>query len=193
MNSHNRKAFNLVYSRYFVSSRDLVIMMSWYFQLMNNLNIFFDLLIKALPWHKPVILLMGTELGRRILRALAQFSFALNFQRSMAMLVEVENNLNSFLIISGHISGNKRMEFEQTLRLAFGTFSSSCIARCLSADINKEGYYHFFSLWPSENSLKKFIDSTEFQLINGAYHALGNVSHTINGNVTNSQKLGAKI
>jgi quinol monooxygenase YgiN len=96
-------------------------------------------------------------------------------------MVMPEKNTNPFLIISGHISGNKRKEFEQTFRLAFSTLSGDCLTRSLSADIANEGQYYFFSVWTNDNALKLFMDSTEFLLMNGAFHALGSVMHTRNG------------
>jgi quinol monooxygenase YgiN len=100
----------------------------------------------------------------------------------------IDKNMNYFLIISGQISGNKRKEFEQTFRLAFSSLSDNCIERCLSEDTSKEGNYYFFSLWSDENAMKIFKGSMEFQLMNGAFHALGFVIQTINGNVVESQR-----
>ncbi|MEJ0082091.1 MAG: antibiotic biosynthesis monooxygenase [Puia sp.] len=94
-----------------------------------------------------------------------------------------ESHLNHFLVISGHISGNKKKEFEQTFRLAFGSLSEDCLEYCLSVDTNKEGDYHFFSVWSNENAMKSFLNSMEFQLMNGAFHALGSIKKTMNGSV----------
>jgi quinol monooxygenase YgiN len=99
-----------------------------------------------------------------------------------------EGNLNHYLVISGQISSNKKKEFEQTFRLAFGSLSVDCLEYCLSADTNKEGYYHFFSLWLNENAMKSFMNSMEFQLMNGAFHALGSVKKTFNGNVLENHR-----
>jgi hypothetical protein len=94
-----------------------------------------------------------------------------------------EINTNHFLVISGHISINKKKEFEQTFRLAFSSLSGDCLEYCLSADTNKEGGYHFFSLWLNEGAMKIFMDSMEYQLMNGAFHALGSVKKIFNGKV----------
>jgi quinol monooxygenase YgiN len=99
-----------------------------------------------------------------------------------------EKNLNHFLIISGHISSNKKKEFEQTFRLAFSSLSGDCLEYCLSADTNREGDYHFFSLWSNEGAMKTFMDSMEYQLMNGAFHALGSVKKTFNGNVLETHR-----
>jgi quinol monooxygenase YgiN len=96
----------------------------------------------------------------------------------------IEISTNRFMIISGQISAHKIKEFEQTFRLAFSTLSDECIKRSLSVDTNKDGYYYFFSIWTSEIAMKTFKDSMEFQLMNGAFHALGAVNHTLCGSVT---------
>ena len=99
-----------------------------------------------------------------------------------------ERNLNYFLVISGHISSNKKKEFEQTFRLAFSSISGDCLEYSLSADSNKEGGYHFFSLWLNEGAMKSFMDSMEYQLMNGAFHALGSVNKTFNGKVLETHR-----
>jgi len=104
-----------------------------------------------------------------------------------------ENNTNHFLVISGHISSNKKKEFEQTFRLAFSSISGDCLEYCLSADTNKEGNYHFFSLWLNEEAMKAFMDSMEYQLMNGAFHALGSVNKTFNGKVLETHKYYSSI
>jgi hypothetical protein len=104
-----------------------------------------------------------------------------------------ENNTNHFLVISGHISINKKKEFEQTFRLAFSSLTGDCLECCLSADTNKEGGYHFFSLWLNEGALKTFMNSVEYQLMNGAFHALGSVKKTFNGTVLKTHLYNAGI
>jgi hypothetical protein len=99
-----------------------------------------------------------------------------------------EKDTNRFLLISGHVTGMKRKEFEQTFRLAFSTISDDCLSRCLSVDANKEGYYHFFSLWSNDRSLKIFMGSPEFQMMNGAFHALGSVSQILSGDIGETKK-----
>ncbi len=71
------------------------------------------------------------------------------------MITLVDSEINSFLIISGQIREAKRNEFEQTFRLAASSMSGGCIVRNLSRDANKEGYYHFFSLWVDESCAEK--------------------------------------
>jgi quinol monooxygenase YgiN len=88
-----------------------------------------------------------------------------------------------FLIISGQIAAHKKIEFEHTFRIGFSSLSSECISKNMSEDRNKEGIYYFFSLWPDNDSLNHFMDSQEFQLLNGAFRALGCATRTINGNL----------
>jgi hypothetical protein len=107
------------------------------------------------------------------------------------MIVLVDTNLNSFMIISGHIPKNKRKEFEQTYRLASSTIAGSCLGNCLTVDIEKDNYYHFFSLWSNGESLKQFMESTEYQLMNGAFCALGTIKQTMSGSVLELQNYPA--
>ena len=97
------------------------------------------------------------------------------------MITLAGNEKNSFLMISGQIRESKRNEFEQTFRLIAGSMPADCIIRSLSNDISKEGYYHFFSLWLNENALKRFTESVEYQMMNGAFHALGAEDHSYTG------------
>ena len=78
-----------------------------------------------------------------------------------------------FLKVSGDIAGNKGKEFEQTIRFVFNQLPPECIDRTLSLDIQHDGHYCFFSLWLNEGALKRFLNSEEYQLISGAYDALG--------------------
>jgi len=86
-----------------------------------------------------------------------------------------------FLKVSGDIAGNKGKEFEQTVRFVFNQLPPECIERTLSLDIHNEGHYYFFSLWLSERSLRKFLNSEEYQLISGAYDALGAMDDSFYG------------
>ena len=103
------------------------------------------------------------------------------------MIVLVEN-MNSFLIISGHIKESKRREFEQTFRLASSTITRNCLTHNLTTESTKEGYYHFFSLWSNEIDLGRFAESEEFLLINGAFHALGVLDQSLTGNISGTKK-----
>lgn len=102
-------------------------------------------------------------------------------------MVLVENSMNFFLIISGQIGQSKKKEFEQTFRMALSVKTEDCLAYNLSADISKEGYYHFFSLWATDRALKNYMGSTEYELMNGAFHALGHVDQSLTGNVSETK------
>jgi quinol monooxygenase YgiN len=86
-----------------------------------------------------------------------------------------------FLKVSGEIAGNKGKEFEQTIRFVFNQLPPECTERSLSLDIHNEGHYFFFSLWLNERALKKFLNSEEYQLIRGAYDALGAMEISVYG------------
>jgi quinol monooxygenase YgiN len=105
------------------------------------------------------------------------------------MIVLVDSKINFFLIISGQIAQNKKKEFEQTFRLAFSVKTEDCLVYNLSADMSKDGYYHFFSLWTSDEALKKFMESTDYELMNGAFHALGHIHHSMTGNISETKNL----
>jgi quinol monooxygenase YgiN len=112
-----------------------------------------------------------------------------HFSKDDTMIVLVDSKMNFFLIISGQITQSKKKEFEQTFRLAFSIKTEDCLAYNLSADTSKDGYYHFFSLWTSDAALKKYMESTEYELMNGAFHALGHVEQTLTGNVSETNNL----
>lgn len=96
-----------------------------------------------------------------------------------------------FLKLSGFIPENKRKEFEQTFRFIFNQLPADCIEHDLSTDINSPGKYHFYSLWPSLNALGVFMKSQEFQVLEGAYEALGSLDKTSSGELVDNQNLQA--
>jgi quinol monooxygenase YgiN len=100
----------------------------------------------------------------------------------------VETNEHPFLIISGHISENKQKEFEHTFRIGLSGLTRDCIASHLSEDKNEDGQYYFFSLWSNERAMKRFMESPEFQMLSGAFHALGNITETLNGTVKDNHQ-----
>jgi quinol monooxygenase YgiN len=95
-----------------------------------------------------------------------------------------ETDEKPFLIISGQITSNKRKEFEQTFRLASSSLSRDCLKHALTIDAIQPDKYHFFSVWTSETAIREFIASPEYQLLNGAFHALGSVNHVFNGRLS---------
>jgi hypothetical protein len=99
----------------------------------------------------------------------------------------IEKKLHPILIISGQIPINKKIEFQHTFRIGFSSLSKECISKSLSEDCEREGIYYFFSMWSCEATLRNFMESTEFQLLNGAFHALGNVSQHVRGNILRSE------
>ncbi len=105
------------------------------------------------------------------------------------MVVLVENSMNFFLIISGQIVHSKKKEFEQTFRLALSVKTEDCLVYNLSADTNKDGYYHFLSLWTSDGALRRFMQSSDYELMNGAFHALGHIDQFMTGSVSETRNL----
>ncbi len=104
------------------------------------------------------------------------------------MAIYMENSLYPCLILIGKIPVNKKMEFEQTFRIGFSSLSKDCISKNLSEDCDQPGLYYFFSLWSSEETLRNFKKSPEFQLLNGAFHALGKVGPRVYENVLTSEQ-----
>ena len=88
-----------------------------------------------------------------------------------------------FLKVSGDIASNKGKEFKQTIRFVFNQLPPDCIERTLSRDILQEGHYYFFSLWLNEWAFKNLLDLDEYQLVSGAYDALGRMDMSFYGNV----------
>ena len=68
-------------------------------------------------------------------------------------------------MLSGHIAENKRIE--------------------------KEGQYYFVAVWPSGCNLKKFMVTVDYQILNGAFHALGSIQQSITGNLNDIRKISA--
>jgi hypothetical protein len=99
----------------------------------------------------------------------------------------MDKNTPHFLRISGDVPGNKRKEFEQTFRFVFNQLPGECIEHSLSVDVFVEGHYHFFSLWLSGSSMRQFMASVEFQLLTGAYFALGGEERTVHGPIADIQ------
>jgi quinol monooxygenase YgiN len=90
---------------------------------------------------------------------------------------------NHFLIVSGIVSRNKKKEFEQTIKFIFNQLPGECIQRNLATDINNEHHYFLLSTWADEQSLFRFMESEEIQLIRGAYDVLGHLENMIYGPV----------
>ena len=95
-----------------------------------------------------------------------------------------------FLKLTGFIPENKRKEFEQTFRFIFNQLPQDCLEHDLSLDINFSGRYHFYSLWTSYNSLAVFMNSQEFQVLEGAYEALGLLDKIGFGELVDHKNLG---
>ena len=83
-----------------------------------------------------------------------------------------------FLKISGMIVQESKYEFENTVKYACIMMPHECLEKKLSVEIFNGDSYYFFTEWSTEESLKKFIRSEEYQLIRSAYDVLG-VLHKI--------------
>lgn len=86
-----------------------------------------------------------------------------------------------FLKLSGVIAENNTKEFVQTFKYVFSQLSAECLQKNLSVDCLSAGHYYFFSLWSSPGSLKNFMKSEEFLMIEGAFETLGAANKKLNG------------
>lgn len=88
------------------------------------------------------------------------------------------------MIISGEIDNYKKTEFEHSFRIGFSSIPKDCLSKILLEDCNEACQYYFFSVWSSEESLKAFTESADFQLLKGAFQALGKVTLMLSGNLS---------
>jgi hypothetical protein len=93
----------------------------------------------------------------------------------------------SLLKISGTIGAAKHKEFEQTIRFVLNLLPPTCIASHLSQDVFRPDMYHVFTLWITSNDLARFKDSNEYQLIRGAFQALGFLDMALEGDLAEAQ------
>ena len=90
-------------------------------------------------------------------------------------------SMTFFLKMSGTVPPSKRKEFEQTVRFVSNHLNTPCLQFNLSSDIFIADLYHFYSLWPSAESLGSFCKSQEFQVLEGAYNTLGSLEKNTTG------------
>ena len=85
----------------------------------------------------------------------------------------MQNDTLYFLKISGTVQSGKEREFQQTVMFIFNHLPASCISRNLAVDVDQSNLYHIYSLWRSRRALLSFRSSNEFELLKGAFEALG--------------------
>jgi hypothetical protein len=95
------------------------------------------------------------------------------------------DNTIYLLKISGTIGSTKHQEFEQTIRFVFNLLPITCVSSHLSIDVFNTDVYHLFTVWRTGTDLSKFKRSSEFQLIKGAFDALGFVDRSFGDHKTN--------
>jgi hypothetical protein len=83
--------------------------------------------------------------------------------------------------MSGFVPLSKHKEFEQTFRFVSNQVSPDCMQFSLAADIFVANEYHYYSLWPTAESLDAFCRSKEFLVIEGAFQTLGSQDQDIRG------------
>jgi quinol monooxygenase YgiN len=92
-----------------------------------------------------------------------------------------------FLKLTGSIPEQKQKEFEQTFRFVFNQISKECLEHHLAGDVNFSDRYHFYSSWPSANSLAIFLNSQEFRVLQGAYETLGTLDNAERGELIDAK------
>jgi hypothetical protein len=97
------------------------------------------------------------------------------------------NDFKTFaiLVITGQIPDHKKKEFEQTYRLASSTIGKDCLFHNLTMDLSRSGHYQLFTIWSNDDDLKEFTESVEYQMMNGAFHALGSIGQSFTGSLSN--------
>ena len=96
------------------------------------------------------------------------------------------NNIH-FLKITGTINWGKHTEFQQTIQFIFHHLPSGCVAHDLARDVFSPNVYHFFSMWDSKESLARFKESKEYQVLKGSFQTLGFYDSTTTGRIADVQ------
>jgi hypothetical protein len=108
------------------------------------------------------------------------------FRRLQEILRTMDNKI-CLLKISGTIGSPKHKEFEQTIRFVFNLLPSTCLASHLARDVFRTDAYHLFTLWPTATDLSIFKESSEYDLIRGAFDALGFMDRSFAGHLSDVQ------
>lgn len=85
------------------------------------------------------------------------------------------------LRISGYIPERKVLEFRQSYQELLGKQPRECLDFSLSQDLINSTLFHFFSLWPDEESMEDFKNSVAFQMLIGSFKVLGFIDHCHSG------------
>lgn len=86
-----------------------------------------------------------------------------------------------YLKISGYIPEDRKLEFEQTCRLAFIQIPRSCREFHMASDLMKEGVYYFSAYWLSNTSLREFTGSSSFIMLVSSFKVLGQLYGNVYG------------
>jgi len=98
-------------------------------------------------------------------------------------------NCMYFLKLSGYIPKNKKIEFEQTYRLAVTQIPRACEEYNVLKDALNEDVYYFVSYWPLVSQLQSFSQSAPFHMITGAFAALGELYENSSGEIIKNQDM----
>ena len=85
------------------------------------------------------------------------------------------------LKISGYIPERKVLELRQSYQELFGKQPRECLGFSLSQDLINSTLFHFFSLWPDEESMEDFKKSSDFKMLIGSFKVLGFIDHCYSG------------
>ena len=94
-----------------------------------------------------------------------------------------------YIKLSGTIPGPKQLEFEQTYRFASIQIPKTCKGYNMTRDVLDDEIYHFSFYWDGTEAMHKFIKSSPYLIIVGAFRTLGELKENSIGEIVQSNKL----
>ena len=94
-----------------------------------------------------------------------------------------------YIKLSGTIPGTKQLEFEQTYRFASTQIPKACKGYDMTRDVLDDEIYHFSFYWDGTEAMHKFIKSSPYLIIVGAFKTLGELRENSIGEIVHSNKL----
>ena len=99
----------------------------------------------------------------------------------------MEDDRIYFLKISGYVNAGKLKEFKQTVQYIINTMPTGRSEQNLALDVYDLGLYHFYSQWYSEDALRTFKASNDYEVLIGAFKALGQYKKSVWGKKSDLQ------
>lgn len=92
-----------------------------------------------------------------------------------------------FLRISGKVNAESKQEFQQTVQFLFNHLPPDCLEKSLSLNVRDADLYHIYLLWVSKIAMRRFKQSHDFEVLNGAWETLGQICEIQSGSSKGSQ------